>query len=140
MDELSIFQEKDTKPTSDLLAEKLGSTYKIWIQIENYVMDKYPAGLQEWYYSGKKFGWNYRIKDKKRAIIYFLPRDNYFKVAFSFGEKATAAVLNSDISSDIKTELEQARKYAEGRGIRIEIKDELILPDIKQLIDIKLKN
>lgn len=140
MDELSIFQEEDTKPTSELLAEKLGSTYKIWIQIENYVMDKYPAGLQEWYYPGKKFGWNYRIKDKKRAIIYFLPRDKYFKIAFSFGEKATAAVLNSDISSDIKTELEEARKYAEGRGIRIKIKDELILSDIEQLIDIKLKN
>ena len=83
---------------------------------------------------------SYRIKDRKRAIIYFLPRDKYFKVAFVFGQKATDIVLKSNISPDIKTELEQATKYAEGRGIRIDIKNDSILPDIKQLIEIKLKN
>ena len=102
--------------------------------------EKYPDGLAEWNYPGKKYGWSYRIKDKKRAIIYFLPRDKYFKVAFVFGQKATGIVLDSNISLDIKTELEQATKYAEGRGIRIDVKDKLILPDIKQLIEIKLKN
>jgi len=57
-----------------------------------------------------------------------------------FGQKATDAVLESDISSGIITELEKAKKYAEGRGIQIEVKNDSILPDIKQLIEIKLKN
>jgi hypothetical protein len=90
-------------------------------------LEKYPTGLAEWNYPGKKYGWSYRIKDKKRAIIYFLPRDKYFKVAFVFGQKATDIVLASNISREIKTELEQATKYAEGRGIRIDIKNDLIV-------------
>jgi hypothetical protein len=40
----------------------------------------------------------------------------------------------------IKNDLEQATKYAEGRGIRIEIKDKQILTDIEKLIVIKLAN
>lgn len=90
--------------------------------------------------SWEKYGWSYRIKDKRRAIIYFLPRDKFFKVAFVFGQKATDIIMASDIDDDIKAELLQARKYAEGRGIRIEIKNELIISDIKKLIEIKLAN
>jgi len=138
MDDISIFPDKETRPTDMVLAEVLASTYHLWVQIYDFVFEKYPNGLAEWNYPGKKYGWSYRIKDKKRAIIYFLPRDTYFKVAFVFGQKATDAVLQSDVTSEIKTELEHARKYAEGRGIRIDIKNNLFIKDIKKLIKIKL--
>ena len=138
MEDISIFPDKETKPTDMALAEVLDSTYHLWIQIHDFVFKKYPNGQAEWNYPGKKYGWSYRIKDKKRAIIYFLPRDQYFKVAFVFGQKATDAVTQSDVASEIKTELEQARKYAEGRGIRIDIKNDIIIEDIKKLIEIKL--
>lgn len=127
-------------PTEKDLVENLGNTYVLWKQIHDFVMIKYPKGLAEWNYPGKKYGWSFRIKDKKRAIIYFLPRDKFFKVAFVFGQKATDTILSSNISSEIKTELEQAKQYAEGRGIRIDVKNEMILPDIKRLIEIKLDN
>lgn len=140
MDDLSIFQDKAIMPTDIDLADKLGSTYNLWNQIRDFVFEKYPKAIAEWNYSGIKYGWNFRIKDKKRAIIYFLPRDNYFKVAFVFGQKATDFILESGISPEIKNDLEQATKYAEGRGIRIEIKGSQILADIEKLIVIKLAN
>lgn len=40
---------------------------------------------------------------------------------------------------DLKEALNQATKYAEGRGIRIPVKKDSIIPDIEQLIDFKLK-
>ena len=48
--------------------------------------------------------------------------------------------MNSEISESIKTEINAAKVYAEGRGIRIEIKDENLLKDIQFLIDVKLAN
>ena len=48
--------------------------------------------------------------------------------------------MDSDISPEIKTELLQARKYAEGRGIRIDINNDSKIPDIKELVEIKLAN
>ena len=61
-------------------------------------------------------------------------------MAFVFGQKATVEILNSEISTDIKEDLEKAKVYAEGRGIRIEITDATKLTDIKKLIQIKLAN
>ncbi len=140
MDDISIFQEKAMIPTEKDLMEKLGGIYDLWVRIGDFVMKKYPDGLAEWNYPGKKYGWSYRIKDKKRAILYFLPRDKYFKVAFVFGPKATEQVMESNISQEIKSALEQATKYAEGRGVRIDIKDDSKLPDIQELVQIKLAN
>lgn len=140
MDDTSIFPDKATKPTDKDLAGKLGSTYALWIKIHDIVLSKYPGGLSEWNYPGNKYGWNYRIKDKKRAIIYLLPRDRYFKAAFVFGDKAVNKIMDSKISNDIKNELNQATKYAEGRGIRIDVKNDSAIVDIEQLIDIKLSN
>lgn len=140
MDDTSIFQNKEFKPTDQDLINKLGATYNLWVRILNFVLEKYPKALEDWNYSGKKFGWSFRIKDKKRVIIYLLPRDQYFKAAFVFGQKATDNIRNSNISSHIINELEQAVQYAEGRGIRIEVRNDLILSDIQKLVDIKLAN
>jgi hypothetical protein len=136
--DISIFSEKEKIPTNADLKLALNSNYDLWIEIRDFVFEKYPKATEEWNYPGKNFGWSFRIKDKKRAIIYLLPRENYFKAAFNFGQKAYELILQSDISSEIKTELENARVYAEGRGIRIEVKDESILNDIKKLIEIKI--
>lgn len=71
------------------------------------------------------------MKDKKRAIIYFLPRDGFFKAAFVFGRKAPDKILSENISEDIKNDLKNARVYMEGRGIQIEIKDNTPISDAK---------
>ena len=72
--------------------------------------------------------------------MYLLPRDGYFKVAFVFGEKAVEKIRDSHIKAEIIKELQAARIYAEGRGIRISIRDSTLINDIKELIDIKLAN
>lgn len=136
----SIFLNKSMEPTVRELQEKLGDTYKLWVEIQEMVLKKYPDGVSEWNFPGKKYGWSFRIKDKKRAIIYLLPRDAFFKVAFVFGDKAVNEIMDSTIAEEIKAELMQAKKYAEGRGIRIEVRDMYILEDIDLLIDIKLKH
>lgn len=136
----SIFTDKNTTPSNDELASSLGATNDLWKAIMDYVHLKYPKALDEWNYPGDKYGWSFRIKDKKRAIIYLLPRDKFFKVAFVFGQKATDIIMQSQISQAIKTELSAAKVYAEGRGIRIDIKNDNIIADIRKLIDIKIDN
>ena len=138
MDDISVFLEKAEVPTDEQVAEKLGSKYGLWKALKNHVMEIYPEGKQEWNFPGKKYGWSFRIKDKRRAILYFLPREGFFKVAFVFGDKALAAILESDLDQQIKTDLQNARKYAEGRGISLDINKPADLKDIKTLIDIKM--
>lgn len=139
MTDISIFPDKAIKPTLNDVGDQLGDLYPLWERIYNLVYEKYPNATEEWNYPGKNYGWSFRIKDKKRAILYFLPRENSFLVAFVFGQKAYDEIMQTDIAENIKTDLSNAKKYAEGRGVRIEITDESQLRDIEKLIEIKLK-
>jgi hypothetical protein len=134
----SVFMNKGTIPTDAEVEQLLGENISHWNDIVDFVVMRYPKAIKEWCYAGKNYGWSFRLKDKKRVIIYLLPRDNFFKVAFVFGQKATDMIMDSTISSDINKELASAKVYAEGRGIRIDVKGKLILEDIKKLIEIKL--
>jgi len=138
--DISIFADKTKAPTKDDLIGSLASTYDLWVTLKDFVLEKYPLAKEEWNYPGVKYGWSFKIKDKKRAIIYLLPRDKYFKVAFVFGQKATDKILSSEISPEIKSELKKAKVYAEGRGIRIDVVDNTNIASIKKLIEIKLAN
>jgi hypothetical protein len=134
----SIFTEKNIRPSEDNVKQVLGKTYILWEKIREYTTQNYPGAVEEWNYPGDKYGWSFRIKDKKRAIIYLLPRDGFFKVALVFGQQATSSILASGVSGIIKQELIAAKPYAEGRGIRIEIADDSLLKDIFVLVKIKI--
>ena len=136
----SIFTDKNKKPGDSDLAGSLGDTFVLWQKIIQYVFARYPYSQNEWNYPGEKYGWSYRIKYKDRIVPYLLPRQGFFKAAFVFGQKATDIILKSTISESIRTELEEARVYTEGRGIRIDIRNEVILKEINALIDIKIAN
>jgi len=98
------------------------------------------ASAEEWNFPGEKYGWSYRIKIKKRTILYLLPRDGYFIVAFVFGQKAVDKIMSSHVKAEIIKELQEARTYAEGRGMWIAVRDSSLINDVKELIDIKLTN
>jgi len=136
---ISIFTSKEEVPTDEDLRLRLGDTMTTWVTIREKTLEKYPPAIVEWHYPGSKYGWSLRIKDKKRAIIYLLPRDGYFQVAFVFGQKATDFIMTLEVSDEIKTALAEAKVYAEGRGIYIEVRDDLLSGDILRLVDVKLK-
>jgi len=138
MEDRSVFPEKEHQPTDSDLKEKLGETIEFWERINEMVNERYPEANPEWNFPGQKYGWSFRIKVKKRAIIYLLPRQGFFMAAFVFGDRAVEKIVRSNVAPFIKEELLQAKKYAEGRGIRIDVRSGDILMDIEELITIKL--
>lgn len=134
----NVFNDKAQIPNNEDLHRVLGEKFELWTAIREYTLKAYPKALEEWNFPGVKYGWSFRIKDKKRAIIYLLPDDQRFRIALVYGEKATIRALNSNISKEIKDIIEAAPVYAEGRGFRIEITGKELIPDIEKLIDIKL--
>ncbi|MBK6937801.1 MAG: DUF3788 family protein [Chitinophagaceae bacterium] len=134
----SIFTDKAKKPGDAELAAALGRTYNLWLEIENMVLANMPSAKKEWYFFSAKYGWGFRVKDTKRAIIYLGPRKKLFIVTMVFGQKAYDKILASPVDTFIKEELKASKVYPEGRVIRTPVKTKPILKDIKQLIDIKM--
>lgn len=136
----SVFTDKTKQPTNKKFQKTLGDTFTLWQTVTGFTHKSYREAKGEWNFASEKYGWGFRISDKKRVLVYLLPRDKFFKVAFVFGQKATDKILQSNISDHIKKELQAAKIYAEGRGIRIEVKSALLLNDLKELITIKIAN
>jgi hypothetical protein len=60
--------------------------------------------------------------------------------AFVFGEKAVTAAEQSTLPESILDMIRNARKYAEGRGIRFEVRGQEDVENVKKLIEIKMAN
>ena len=50
------------------------------------------------------------------------PREGYFMASFALGEKAVKAAHESDLPISVLKVIESAKKYAEGRGVRLEVR------------------
>jgi len=137
---LSALDDKSRRPDEKQVAKVLGDGYSLWTALMRFIEEAWTPAQGEWNYSGEKYGWSFRAKRKDRNIVYLIPALGFFKAAFVFGDRAVEAVERSDVQEPVKAELRAARKYAEGRGIRLDVKDRRALADIRTLIGIKLAN
>ena len=134
----SIFKDKKTEPNEEMLQEVLKDNYIHWVELRTYLNHLFPEIKEEWNFGGRKFGWSFRMKDKKRVVMYLLPREGKFKVAFVFGKKAIDRILDEIVHPSFLLELANAPEHVEGRGIRWEVNNDAELAMMKKLLHIKL--
>jgi hypothetical protein len=137
---LSVFDDKSKLPQNDELAKALGRASTHWEVLKNHLSSMYEPITEEWVYSGKPWGWALRLKQKKRAIVYLTPCEGYFYAGFAFGEKAVKAARQSDLPVSVMSIIDSAKKYAEGRAVRIEIRNVKAVSAVKKLVSIKMAN
>jgi hypothetical protein len=65
------------------------------------------------------------------------PEPGTITVAIVLGERAVALALASNIPGSIKSMIREARKYAEGRGIRFQVEGAADIATVRDLIAIK---
>jgi hypothetical protein len=136
----SIFTDKSVKPNDQNLAEALGASYKYWQELRTHLEGEYGELIEEWKFYSQKFGWTLKLLRKKRNLFFFTPCSKYFRLAFVFGDKAVAAIEKSDLPKTLIKELVNAKRYPEGRGLRIEVKSRKDIELIITLVNIKINN
>jgi hypothetical protein len=127
-------------PSAAALARSLGDTKRLWDELVAHLEATYAPVTPEWKTSRTSTLGFLRLIRKKRTILYLLPRDGFFLTAFVFGEKASAAVRVSGVPAAVVTALNEARVYAEGRGIRLETRTPQDVATMKKLAAIKMAN
>ena len=78
--------------------------------------------VKVWGYTSASTGWGLRLKSKERVITYMTPRDGHFLVSFALGEKAVAAARRGKLAASVIEAIDTAPRYAEGRGVRFEVR------------------
>jgi len=136
----SIFEDKKHEPTQPQLDEALGRSATHWKALVEHARSEYAPLTEEWGFSGAKWGWSLRLKRKKRTIVYLTPRAKHFVAGFALGEKAVVALRDAGLPAEVEQVIDEAPRYAEGRGVRLEVRTKRDLDVVKRIAAAKMGN
>ena len=136
----NAFINKPNAPTREELAAALGPAWTLWDQLVADLAKENGVDVQEWKSYSLKHGWSLRLMRKKRNILYLSPGPGSFRVMFIFGDKAMRAAREVRLPRKILKIIDEAPRYPEGTGIRIEVTGIKDIEAIKKLAAIKLES
>ena len=135
-----IFTSSSTKPDRHMLTEALGGTYKYWREIKTNLEKDFGPSKEEWKFYGKNTWWVMKYIIKNKNLFYFTPCDKFFRISFILGDNAVTAVEHSDLPNEIITELKNAKKFVEGRGLHLNVKVQSDVRTVLKIAAIKMKS
>ena len=84
--------------------------------------------------------WTLQVQRKKRTVVWLTPHEKYFLASTALGDKAAAAARRSDLPAEVKRMIRTAKKYAEGRACRIEIRTKRDVETVLDVAALKMAN
>jgi len=139
MDLPNAFIGQRTPPSQTELAACLGPSLPVWNELLAWLESLGIAG-GEWKSVSLKYGWGLRPAIGKCTILYLGPCHGCFRVSAVLGDKAVAAARASDLPKNLLKEIAEAKRYAEGTGVRIFVVKPADLAAVRKLVEIKLAN
>ena len=137
---LSAFDDKTREPGPEEVAAVLGSAAELWKELISELGTRFDPLALDWVFSGTKWGWSLRLKQKKRAVVYLTPAEGLFYAGFALGQKAVDAAFDSGLPRKVLDTINSAPKYAEGRGVRLEVHNHEDVDSVLLLAKIKMTN
>jgi hypothetical protein len=137
---VSAFDDKTAPPGTRQLRQALDRNWILWKDLTEWLANEYKPLTEEWVFFTAKSGWSLRLKHRKRTVLYLTPCEGHLRVGFVLGEKAVAALLKGRLPKGIAEEIRTAKKYPEGRAVRLEIKSERDLGHVRRIAEAKMAN
>lgn len=132
----NAFIGRTKAPTDAELSAELGDARTLWDQL----LKELALPVQEWHSYSAKAGWSLRLKAGKRTIVYVTPCRGGLRVSFALGEKAMQAARESKLPASVIKTLDEAPRYAEGAGVRLDVTTKMDLATVKKLAAAKMAN
>jgi hypothetical protein len=134
----SAFDDRSREPRGEELDAVLLDAFERWLDLIARVKSEFEPLAEDWVFSGKKWGWALRLKHRKRAVLYMTPSNGFFYVGFALGEKAAAAAQQSDLPQSVLDIIDNSQRFAEGRGVRLEVRSGDDVADVLEIARIKM--
>ncbi len=137
---LSAFDDKAHPPGEKDLGSVLGTAFDAWTQLISLVTSTVQPIDEVWGFSSASAGWSLRLQRKGRVILYMTPRDGCFLVSLALGEKAVAAAREARLPASLLKVIDAAPRYAEGRGVRLEVRQKRQVAALARIALIKMEH
>ena len=135
---LSAFDDPSSPPSPAEVAEVLGSAAGLWDRLVSDVTDSYPPITALWNFAGAKYGWSLRLRRRDRNLLHLTPQPGSFLLGVVLGEKAAAAARDGEAPQAVLRVIDEAPRYGEGRGIRMQVATVADLETARTLTALKM--
>jgi|SRR5579872_2400721 len=135
----NAFAGRSESPSQAEVALALGKSQSLWQDLVSTLKQECQL-TEEWGSSSAKAGWSLRLQSKKRNIVYLAPGKGSFLASFALGDKAIAAARKSKLPARVLKIIAEAKRYAEGTAVRMEVHKPVDVAAVQILAKIKLEN
>lgn len=135
----NAFVGSATQPSDAELSAALGAKRALWDEL----LEKLRAlgiDAREWNSYSRKSGWALKVIRKQRVIVYLSPMRDGFRASFALGDRAVKEALAAKLPAKVLKVIREARRYAEGTPVRLEVKSDADLAAILKIATIKVEN
>lgn len=112
------FNEKENKPTEESLEAVIKESFSFYKELKE-LTAKFK---KSWGYT-KGGGWMEKFHDSKKALFYFIPQENSFRISMAIRPNEREEMLADQNLNKHHSALEGAKKYSEGYHIFFDITD-----------------
>jgi hypothetical protein len=137
---LSAFDDRSRPPRDDELAAALGTAWPAWQELHRAAAIRLAPLSVEWGFTSPTTGWGQRLRHDGRIVMYLIPCESHFLASFALGEKAVRGAHDAGLPAEVLAAIGGARRYAEGRGVRLEVRDGHDVEAVLRLAAVKLAN
>ena len=137
---LSAFSDRHRMPSDADVRAALGRAYAPWARLLALLAERIHPISEVWGFTSATTGWGLRVRHHDRVILYMTPQSRQFLVSFALGEKAVEVARAARLSVNVLKAIDEAPRYAEGRGVRLAIRNSRELTSLARLAEIKQRS
>ncbi|MEE9490475.1 MAG: DUF3788 domain-containing protein [Thermoplasmata archaeon] len=131
--------DEDETPDEGSVLDTIGEpSAGLWSELRDFLRESYDFEPELVYY-GKKYGWCYRYRRKKKTLCTIFPETGAFTVLVTLGKKEVEGVesILSTLNQETQRIFKEARQYHDGKWIYRRVLNEDDLADIVALLKVK---
>lgn len=136
--EPAAFTDKATVPDEAALEAVTADAYPRWVALRTALAAAFDPVAEAWAFSGKRYGWSLRLSRRDRPIVYLTPLPDGFRASLALPERALEEALAADLPATVRSTVEAAPAYPEGRAIRLLVADDEALAGVITLARIRM--
>ncbi|HXY20108.1 MAG TPA: DUF3788 family protein [Gemmatimonadales bacterium] len=122
------------------IAKLLGRSRGLWERLRADLIAQLGPLSDHWAFSRATSRWSLRLKRNQRTVVYLVPRPGHFLASFALGEKACRAAQASGLPASVLSLIDEAPRYPEGRGVRLEVRTARDVGAVEALASLKMTN
>ncbi len=134
-----MFDDKNLRPTEDLVFSHIKDYSRLWQRLFNSIHDRYPETAEEWNYYNDGKQWLMKTMRKKKNLFWTAIHPDTFRITFYFADKAEALIEKAGLPQTLIDEFRNGKYYGRIRGLSMKVLTDEDVDHILKLVDVRVK-